>query len=251
MNAREWSNATSGDDSSIRALLIEPSMIDFMRAGKNRRILDVGCGDASFTQKIFYEFRPEKLVAVDLSEEMAKLSGKAIGNLPGVEIYCENISSFREPQFHFDQIIFFMSLMNIADVESAMYSAKQLLDSAGEINICILHPCFSTEVSGWLKRKTDNKQCYYVSEYLSEKKYTLNWAYKRSPDLSEEEYSLVDVRYQRSLTTYMRIFKENGFCISDLIEPAPTTALIKDHPWLTPYYLHIPICACIKLIHRR
>jgi SAM-dependent methyltransferase len=247
-NADIWSKALASDGEGYRDLVIEPATLDFIKSLHGQTVLDVGCGDGAFTRSICKALSPSRVIAIDKSERMIALAQQADGPDLPIEYRVADICAFSVPsETLFDTALFFMSIMNIADLDSAIRVVARCVRDSGQIVIAMLHPCFSTGINGWLKKKHDGQKSFYVSRYLAEEPFDKHWAFKPSPRSTEDAFMLRDLRYSRTLTTYMSVFRTYGFCIADMREPKPSADTLSRHDWLAPYSEHIPLSLLLRL----
>jgi malonyl-CoA O-methyltransferase len=71
-------NALTYDDHAAVQRKCADVLLDLVKGGKFKRILEVGCGTGTYTQLLSDEYRAAKITAVDISKEMINMAEKKI-----------------------------------------------------------------------------------------------------------------------------------------------------------------------------
>lgn len=93
--------------------------------------------------------------------------------------------------------------------------------SGGTFIFSILHPCFVTPGSGWVKSDTGEKLYWKVDNYFFEGTYNQNFP------IDQEEKFLI---FHRTLSSYVNTIVRAGFQIEEIIEPKPSAEMIEKYP---------------------
>lgn len=207
-----------GDPS--REVLINPVLFRFLGSVNHKRILDAGCGER-YLSRILTE-RGAHVVAVDYSRKMLEIAQKRTPESYPIEYYhgnCENLDFLESEAF--DIIVSNMVLQDLPDYEKALNEMNRLLVENGVLILSIIHPCFGTPESKWIKNDEGEKLYWKVDRYFDEVPYE-----QRFP-LGAKDGVLL---FHRTLTSYFRAIKSTGFLIEELTEPSPSQEMIEKYP---------------------
>ena len=107
--------------------------------GKNISILDVGCGDGTFTFELFKKVNPKKIIAFDCAQEAIRVANNTVKNKDKERIKflsgdaCNAHKMFKDS--FFDVIVIRGVLHHLVNPERAIKSLRHLSD-----NIVVLEP---------------------------------------------------------------------------------------------------------------
>lgn len=91
--------------------------------------LEIGCGSALFTEKIYNAVKPKKIVAIDISEDLLNLARQK--QLP-VEFRIEDAMNLSFENATFD-VVYGSSVIHHLDMKKAMQEMYRVLKSGGRI----------------------------------------------------------------------------------------------------------------------
>ena len=136
---------TSGDFG--RRYVLDPVMLPRAVAGSPRNALDVGCGEGRFCRML--KSRGVQAVGVDPTPAMLAVARTRDAGGTYVEAPAERLP-FREDAF--DLVVSYLSLIDIADVETAIPEMARVLKPGGTLLIANL-TSFNTACGdvGWMK----------------------------------------------------------------------------------------------------
>jgi 2-polyprenyl-3-methyl-5-hydroxy-6-metoxy-1,4-benzoquinol methylase len=209
-----------GDRSRIVSL--NPTIFSLMDEVDGKQVLDAGCGEG-YLSRILAENGAE-VTAVDYSEKMLEIADKRTPSDLEIDYHhgnCENLRFLDGEQF--DWIISNMVIQDLEDYESAFREMYRLLKPGGSFVFSILHPCFITPNSGWVRNELGEKKYWKVDRYFYEGVYDQRFSFAIDKPV---------VWYHRSLTSYFKVIKQAGFVIEDMVEPKPSEEMLKQYPEL-------------------
>ncbi len=183
--------------------VIKPWVIDkvLQISTEKSRILDTGCGCGYLTNAI-YETGRKLLLGVDLSSLSIQCARK---QYPYIPFICQNIYSYAPPE-PIDNCIAVMTLNNLPDLDRYFTAVRDALTKGGKLIAVIPHPCFWP--AGHL-----NGQEY---SYFAERPYPYSFSTK-----GRKDYGAEITYYHRTMETYLRSIRENGFnviCWEELLD---------------------------------
>jgi hypothetical protein len=97
----------------------------------------------------------------------------------------------------------------------------RLLVDGGLFVFSILHTCFVTPGSGWVKSDSGEKLYWKVDRYFYEGVYEQAFSADRSDR---------PLLFHRTLTSYVDAIVKAGFRIEAMVEPRPSEEMLKKHP---------------------
>lgn len=184
---------------------------------KGKNVLDLGCG-FGWHCRYAIENGAKSVVGVDLSEKMLARA-KEINNLEGIVYERKALEDVDFPAEQFDIIISSLTLHYVESFDKIVQNIYQWLTLGGYFVFSVEHPVFTAEgTQDWVYDKNGEKTCWPVDKYFMEGK-------RNTTFLGE-----IVVKYHRTLTSYLNILLKNGFTIKEIIEPEPSSEMLKEIP---------------------
>ena len=100
-----------------------------------RRTLDVGCGEGRLTRHL--ATLGHRVVGVDVSPSLVAAAREAA---PEMELHVANAAALPFPDASFDQVVSFMCLHDVDDLEGAVRELARVLEPGGVACLAIVHP---------------------------------------------------------------------------------------------------------------
>jgi ubiquinone/menaquinone biosynthesis C-methylase UbiE len=226
--AEEFASYFADGEEFYHKHIISPTMIDLLDEIAGKTILDLACGEGHFARRLAELAKGNvKITGVDASKNMIRIAREKSEQYSGCMSF-QVVDASRMPELQsgsFDIAVCNMALMDIKDYAAAIREVARVLKPKGVFAFSILHPCFMTPGSGWIKEDPeradpDNKVGWKVDNYH----YTLvcNSLIKSMKDKA--------YYFHRTLEDYFCALREGGFVVADLREPVPSRELIKEDP---------------------
>ena len=230
--AEEFASFFGEDGDFYHKHMINPSLIDVLGGIEGFTILDLACGEGHFARKLTELAKGKvKIIGVDASENMiriAKEKSVAFADCLSFQIGDARRLVQLEPNA-FDMTICNMALMDIKEYEQVIAEISRILKPKGVFIFSILHPCFMTPRSGWIRDENGEKIGWKVDEYHL----NLVWRWTIKGRMRNETY-----HFHRTLENYFAVLRDSGFVITDLREPVPSKELIFSDPEFAPDLKH-------------
>ncbi|SES00861.1 bifunctional 2-polyprenyl-6-hydroxyphenol methylase/3-demethylubiquinol 3-O-methyltransferase UbiG [Psychrobacillus sp. OK032] len=182
-----------------------PIMHELMGEYKEKKILDLGCGDASFGKELL-ESGAKQYIGVEGSEQMTATAYENLANLNGI-IHLSTMESFHFPSNEFDIVASRFAIHYVEDIQKLFTHVYDALKENGTFVFSVQHPITTSSFAS--KQSGDRRENWVVDDYF------LNGE-RKEPWIDE-----VVVKYHRTIEQYFTALKKAGFSVMDLREGTP------------------------------
>lgn len=184
---------------------------------KNLNILDLGCGQGFFIEKIIDKYSNIHVYGIDLAEKLLKIAESKFSKNDNIHLSHTDAVNLSHIKDHtIDKVYSVLALQNMNDVDAVIKELGRVLKENGKCVFVINHPSFRVpKESDWKFDNTINKQGRIVFNYMSDKKYVIdmNPGRKAMGEKTEETIS-----FHHPLQYFSKIFNKHGFAISRIEE---------------------------------
>ncbi len=254
--SKSWADFVRRGKDYYREEMNNPATFRMLGNIKGKRILDLACGEG-YNTRILAK-KGAKVIGVDFSEEMIKLARQTEkGDRLGIRYYVSDSANLKELENeHFDAVTCFMALMDIERYKDTISEVARVLRKKGKFVFSITHPCFEfgatidgESLAEWkyeegTENSVDKKALHLeIRKYFGITKCEVTWDMKRLVEPFQT------TAFHRTLTDYFQTLYKNGFAVTRLNEPKPTSKGISAHPSLRKHML-IPHSIIIEAIRR-
>ncbi|UOQ91745.1 class I SAM-dependent methyltransferase [Halobacillus shinanisalinarum] len=182
-----------------------PAFMKFLGDVSQRKILDLGCGDAQFGVELL-EQGCASYEGVEGSSKMTDQARSTLGQLKG-KVFHSSMEDWDYPHDHYDVIISRVSFHYIEKLQPVFKKIHQSLRENGRFVFSVQHPVLtSSQVSAEQSSKKFN---WVVDNYFECEKRVEPWINEKV------------VKYHRTFEEYFRLVKGAGFKIDDVSECTP------------------------------
>ena len=222
-STRSWDAAADdwvahADTSDYQNQFLRPRMFALAGGVAGRRVLDLGCGEGSYSRELVR--RGARVTGVDGSArliEVARQRAAAAGL--DLDHRCVNASALDGiSSGSFDLVVASMIFMNVEDYTGAVREVHRVLAPDGDLCMSITHPCFSAPVSDWVGGKGRRQRHFAVDRYFER----IAWEDRITPAFRKPT-----LRRHRPLEDYMRGAMEAGLVLREFQEPMATDEDLK------------------------
>ncbi|MGR6128269.1 class I SAM-dependent methyltransferase [Paenibacillus sp. SER-28] len=221
MHAENFTAKYTEEGDRSREVLLNPALQACMEPLEGKKVLDAGCGEGYLSRKMVKA--GASVEAVDYSTEMLKLARERTPSALGITYHhgnLEELEMFEDQSF--DLIVSNMVIQDLALYEQAIAEMQRLLVPGGRFIFSILHPCFQTPQSGWVKDETGKKLYWKVDQYFNEGPLEQDMPYDQ-----EEKF----LYFHRTLGSYVQTIIEAGLLLEGMIEPKPSAEMLEKYPY--------------------
>ncbi|WP_202081185.1 class I SAM-dependent methyltransferase [Caldalkalibacillus salinus] len=223
MHAETFASGYSEVGDIHREVFLNPTLLDLLDSVHGKRVLDAGCGEGYLSRML--SKLGASVLGIDYSNKMLEIAKDRTPKSLDIRYEHGNLEdlSFLEDQ-SFDLIVSNMVIQDLSEYDRAINEMYRLLVDGGWFIFSILHPCFITPGSGWVKSEDGEKLYWKVDNYFYE------GAYEQAIPLDQDEKL---VYFHRTLTSYVDTVIRAGFRIEQLVEPKPSSEILEKYPSFT------------------
>lgn len=188
-------------------------MKTLLPAFDGKTVLDLGCG---FGWHCCYaiEHGALSVTGIDLSERMLD-KARLINNPPGVTYIRQPIEEVSYPEQSFDIVLSSLTFHYLASFDDIAKRVHSWLRPRGAFVFSVEHPVFTASgKQDWVSDDAGTILHWPVDRYFHEG--------PRATTFLGETVT----KYHRTLTTYLNALLQQGFSISNVIEPTPDPATL-------------------------
>jgi SAM-dependent methyltransferase len=189
---------------------LEKMLPDF----KDKRVLDLGCGFGWHCQYAIDQ-GAKSVIGSDISSKMIDIAREKTSKK--IKYICEPLEDSKFDSNSFDIVLSSLTFHYINSFEDVVKNVYKWLVKGGHFVFSVEHPVFTAEGSEqWHKDENGKLLHFPVDNYYIEREINASF-------LDESVQ-----KYHRTLTTYVRTLLQNGFEITDLVEPHPEPKSLKE-----------------------
>jgi SAM-dependent methyltransferase len=246
-NAERWSSEVEAGFDLYRTLYTLPAFLAFIPAIRNKSVIDLGCGEGANTRR--FAQLGGRMTGVDLSRRLIKRAQEVEEAAPlGIRYAVASFSDlggFKDASF--DIALSTMALMDGPDFPAAMRAAHRVLRPGGLLSFSILHPCFITPATEFVRDKDGSYLSLRVGRYFEREPFLERWRFKHVDRPTSDFVEPFEVpRFPRTLSDYLNAVIAAGLRITKVDEPRPDEGTSEKHPWLARWRIHAPIILLVE-----
>lgn len=182
-----------------------------------RRTLDVGCGEGRLTRHL--ASLGHRVVGIDASPTLVAAARELA---PDMELHVANASELTFEDASFDQVVSFMCLHDVDDLDGAVREIARVLEPGGVACLAVVHPLNSAG------RFEKHGRFVIRGSYLDPFRY--------SDKVSRDDLTMTFESQHRPISAYVEALVSSGLVVDALREP-----VTKGHDsWSRlPLFLHL------------
>ncbi|MFX1390747.1 MAG: class I SAM-dependent methyltransferase [Promethearchaeota archaeon] len=244
-NAENWVKLARMGYDRCRDLINSPAFFKMLPDISNLYGLDIGCGEGYNTR--IAAKKGAKMVAIDISEvfiEHAKETEQK--EQLGIKYQIANATNLPFPDNYFEFAIATMSIMDIADNESAIAETFRVLKPGGFFQFSMTHPFVSNSEFRWIRDEQNKKIGFIIEDYFKKLNGEIEeWIFGAAPKIITDKMSKFKIpRFTRTLSEWLNLLIKKGFVLEEFCEPYADDVTLKNHPEeygsrIIPYFLII------------
>ncbi len=205
-SATAWIADQGVDGDWSRRAILDPALESLLLDIKGQAVLDLGCGEGRYSRLL--KHKGAVVTGIDPVPKFIEHARSRDSESRYVEGVAESLP-FSDASF--DVVLSYLSVMDIADLESAANEITRVLRDQGKLIIVTISNLAST-TSSWVKDANGHKLYRKVDRYME--RFTMDIAWNE-----------IKIRnYHRPLSYVLGLFLNQGFILSRFVEPLPDTS---------------------------
>jgi SAM-dependent methyltransferase len=185
--------------------LEKPVILELVASVANKRILDLGCGDAAIGKELLHQGAASYL-GVEGSYKMVETATQTLASTSG-KVVRQTIEDWIYPPIAFDLVLSRLALHYVADLSPVFANVFQTLVAGGQFIFSVEHPVITSCNRGWIDGTP--RQDWVVDDYFSTGIRATNWL------------GGTVQKYHRTIENYFCLLQATGFQIEELREAQP------------------------------
>jgi SAM-dependent methyltransferase len=183
----------------------KPVILELIGDFTNQRILDLGCGDATFGQEVLAK-GCKSYLGIEGSTNMVNLAHKVLAGTNGKVVQAA-IENWNYPTQAFDLVISRLVLHYIKDIDAIFRQVYRTLTDGGRFVFSIEHPVITSCDRIW--QGSGKRQEWLVDNYFDTGQRITSW-------MGGEV-----IKYHRTVENYFVYLQRAGFLVESLREAEP------------------------------
>lgn len=189
-----------------------PVIYELIGKLKNRRILDLGCGDASFGRHALTQ-GCDSYLGIDGSHNMVASAQQTLAGTAG-RVVQATLEDWSYPVDAFDLVVSRLALHYVSDIETLFQHVFRSLMPQGRFVFSVEHPVITSCDRVW--RGTGKRQEWLVDNYFEPGKRTTSWMGGNV------------IKYHRTIEEHFLSLQRAGFQVESLREAMPRPEFFGD-----------------------
>jgi len=185
--------------------LEKPVILELVGDLKNRRILDLGCGDAAFGREALNK-GCQIYLGLEGSRNMVEAAQQGLAGTPG-QVMQTTVENWDYPAEAFDLVVSRLVFHYIKDVEAVFKQVHQTLIGGGRFVFSVEHPVITSCDRGW--QGNGPRQDWIVDNYFNTGRRVTSWLGGQV------------VKYHRTVENYFVGLQRAGFVVESVREAEP------------------------------
>jgi ubiquinone/menaquinone biosynthesis C-methylase UbiE len=177
---------------------------------KGRKVLDVGCGPGTYTS--YFASKGAKVCAIDISEEMIKLTREKV---PSAGVMVADMNKIPYPSGTFDLVFYGLSIHYLKDILPTLKEAYRVLKSKGKLVITTGNPA----INGARLVDINGELMFVMEDYFG----AMAEQWQMVPGMMIKNYT-------KNISGFINPVSKSGFRITKITEPKPAAASKKYNP---------------------
>ena len=192
--------------------LEKPVILELAGELTDRRILDLGCGDAAFGREVLAK-GCQAYLGIEGSRNMVESARQVIAGTTGQVVHAA-IENWDYPVEAFDLVVSRLVLHYVQDVDAVFKQIYRTLVNGGRFVFSVEHPVITSCDRGW--QGNGPRQDWLVDDYFYTGQRITSWMGGQV------------IKYHRTIEDYFACLRQAGFLVESLREAAPQRDRFED-----------------------
>lgn len=197
------------DTDSYHAKVIIPNLLRLLGNVKDKRILDLGCGNGA----VGHILAEQGAVIFGVDGSKTLIDAAKIGSNLNEQYFTQDVRAGLPKECkNLDACISILSIQNMDSLHTVFEAITKSLTKNGTLHIVTLHPSFRIpQLSDWMFDEKRNEQGRVVFTYMTESKISI----AQNPSKKDSPQSTT---FHRPLQVYSKTLQNAGFAIARIEE---------------------------------
>lgn len=223
------------ESASQNSLVLDELVAELLPGAPRRRVLDIGCGSGHEAVRLASE--GSQIVALDRDPEMLAITERRAREADVSERIVTTAMELSEIDGHFDDVLCLNVLDHIEDVRETLSEIVRLAAPDATVLISVPHPI--KDRGAWRKERRGDR--WHYPEFVLLESYFDEGPVSKSRENAKGETVIESITtFHRTTETWVRLFLEAGFTITDLREPVADPSRAEGLPVLYEKSSRIP-----------
>lgn len=230
-NARTWTLLARMGCDVTRDNVNTPAFLSILPDVKGLCGLDIGCGEGHNTRQVVK--LGARMSGIDISETFIRHAIEEEASVPlGINYIVSSALKLPFPDSSFDFATAFMSLMDMPQPGAVLKEAFRVIKKVGFLQFSILHPCFASPPSLWVRDEQGKKVGRMCSDYFKEGYLEIEeWIFHKTPAELKAKLPRFRVpRFHFTISSWMNMISGAGFFIEEVHEPYASDEVLERIP---------------------
>lgn len=230
--ARYWNDRAGETGEVYKRYVLDPLMFEIVGDFKDKIIIELGCGNGYLASKLV-ERQPARIIMADISKYNLQYAAKKCQD-PRVSFLEQDATETWKIETASVDIVYSNMMLNeIENIKTPIREAFRVLKDDGVFVFSVTHPAwdlfmYAQEKAGAPSGKIKELGGYFRRGFAQ---YLMGGDNKTNPKLKGKYGKEFAVEhYQRPVSDYFNQLAEARFVVKRLLEPEPTTELLREAP---------------------
>lgn len=220
-NATFWTKIIRENLDPYRLRLTNSAVLDAVGPCASSRLLDAGCGEG-YMSRLVAQRGAAKVVGVDLCADLIEAAQTAAQDQGlSIEYHTASVTALPLTGDSFDVVICNHIVNDLERPEPAFQEFARVLAPGGRLVIMMLHPCFYSAHAERTAQPEPPSPADYFDVRIVEQQFQVSGI--TSPAKVKMWF--------RPLEAYTSALTDAGFTLTQLTEPHPSAADMRQDPW--------------------
>jgi SAM-dependent methyltransferase len=203
-SAQAWIEVIGSEGDWGRRYVLDAPMLQRVRGRGFQRAVDIGCGEGRFCRMLKAE--GTDCIGIDPTQALIEHARRRD---PQGDYRIAGAEALPLPEASCDLAVFYLSLIDIAELDAALAEAHRVLKPGGSLLIANLQGFNTAAVGQGWSREPDGSRRFCIDHYLQESVTWIAWQGIRIAN------------HHRPLQRYMQALLSLGFELRHFAEPPP------------------------------
>lgn len=205
MAHREWAD-------NPNETLEKPIILELLQDVRDKRILDLGCGDGIFASELF-KLGCKEYTGLEASSKMVAEAKHALKGTSASIVHA-TIEDWEYPSGEFDLVTSRLALHYVEDLEQVFLNVHRGLVPGGTFVFSVLHPVITASIKS--AEKGGKREDWIVDDYFIDGPRIVPWIGGQI------------IQYHRTVEDFFYLLQNNGFLVEHLKESHPVATRFTD-----------------------